>query len=88
MVSLVSEADENLVVKLPEKANYTTQQPSLDDNIPPLSLIDQPNSTESDVPEPPQGSVLEPLSELIVRVRLPKPGEPQPANTAGSSVTV
>ncbi len=87
MVPLVPEADANLVVKLPEKANYTTQQPSLDDNIPPLSLIDQPNSTESDVPEPPQLSVLEPLSSELI-VRLPKPTGPQPANAAGSSVAV
>jgi hypothetical protein len=86
VVPLVPEANENPVVKLPEKANFTTQQPSLDDNIPPLSLIDQPTSTESDVPEGPQPPVLELPSELIVR--LPNLAELRPANTAGSSITV
>jgi len=85
VVALVPET-ENPVVKLPENANYTTQRPSLDDNMLPLSLIEQPTSTESDVLEPRQRSALDLLSELIVR--LPKPAEQQLANTAGSSVTV
>ena len=77
---------ENPVVKLPKKANYTTQQPTLDDSITPLGLIDQPTSTEPDVLEHRQCSVMEPLPELIVR--LPKPPGSQSANTAGSSATV
>jgi len=85
VIALVPET-ENPVVKLPENANYTTQRPSLDDNILPLSLIEQPTPTESDVLEPRQRSALDLLSELIVR--LPKSAEQQPANTAGSSVTV
>jgi hypothetical protein len=85
VVALVPDT-ENPVVKLPEKANYTTQHPTLDDNITPLSLIDQRTSTGPDVLEPRQCSVLEPLPELIVR--LPKPPESQPENTAGSSAKV
>lgn len=87
LVALVPETDdEHPVVKLPEKANHTTQRLSPDDNIPPLSLIDQPTSSESEILEPHLPSVLvEPLEFII---RLPKPAEPQPVNTVGSSVTV
>lgn len=85
MVALVPET-ELPVVKLPERADYTTQRRSPDDNVPLLGLMDQPTSTEPDVFDPLRCSMLEPLSEPTVR--LPKPPEPQPANTAGSSVTV
>ena len=85
MLALVPET-ENPLVKLPENANYTTQRPSLDDNILSPSLVELPTSIESDVIEPRRRSALELVSELIVR--LPKPTERHPANTAGSSVTV
>ena len=93
VVALVSEAGESPVVKLPEKTDYTTQQPSLVGNIPPLNVTVQlptasflncePTLTETDVLGPHQCSV---VSEVIVR--LPKVTEPQQASSAGSSVSV
>jgi hypothetical protein len=77
----VPEVDENPVVKLPEKANHTTQRLSLDDDIPPLSVIVQPPTssfpdsepalTDSDVLKPRQFSVMDHLSELA-SLPLPK----------------
>ncbi|SRR6266851_3454938 len=96
VVALVSEAGEDPVVKLPEKTDYTTQQLSLVNDIPPLNVTVQlptasyphcePTLTETDVLQPHQCSVVHPLSEVIVR--LPKVAEPQQASSAGSSVPV
>lgn len=90
------ETDESPVVKLPQKANYTAERPSLEDNVPPPSVIVQhptssfpdcePTVADSNVLEPRQCSVVDPLSELVVR--LPKLAVSQHASSARSSVVV
>lgn len=83
------EADENLVVKLPEMTNHMVREPWLVNTIqsPTSSFPDcEPTLGASDVFEPCLRSVVGPPHEYTVR--FPKAAEPQQASIAGSCVTV
>lgn len=93
VVPLVPEADEYIVVKLPEMTNSMAREPSTINNIDmtdrssTISFTDcEPTLTASDVLEPHLRSVVEPLYEYTVC--FPKAAEPQQASTTGSCVTV
>jgi hypothetical protein len=93
VVSLVPEADENVVVKLPEMTNNMAREPptintiNMTDQSSTISFPDcEPTFTASNVLELHLSSVVEPLYEYTVC--LPKGAEPQQASTAGSCVAV